>query len=64
MDNIQGEVSVIGMGTMGSTLARLLLSNRYRVTVWNRTTAKAEPLVRQGVILAPGAASAVGASPV
>lgn len=58
------EASVIGMGTMGSTIARLLLGNGYRVTVWNRTSAKAEPLVRDGAILAPSPASAVGASPI
>jgi 3-hydroxyisobutyrate dehydrogenase-like beta-hydroxyacid dehydrogenase len=49
---------------MGSALARALLSNGHRVTVWNRTSAKAEPLVRDGAVLAPGAASAVRASPV
>ncbi len=58
------EVSVIGIGTMGSTIARLLLGNGYRVTVWNRTSAKAEPLVRDGAVIAPSAASTVGASPI
>ncbi len=58
------EVSIIGLGAMGSTLARLLLGNGYRVTVWNRTTAKAEPLVRDGAVLATNAALAVGASPI
>ena len=58
------EVSVIGLGAMGSTLAQVLLGNGYRVTVWNRTTAKAEPLVRDGAVLAQSAASAVGASPI
>lgn len=59
-----GEVSVIGLGVMGSALARALLRDKHRVTVWNRTNAKAEPLVREGAVLAPSAASAVGASPV
>ncbi len=58
------EVSVIGLGMMGSALARLLLRNGYRVTVWNRTGAKAEPLVRDGAVLAPSAASAVDGSPI
>jgi 3-hydroxyisobutyrate dehydrogenase-like beta-hydroxyacid dehydrogenase len=49
---------------MGSTLARLLLRSGYRVTVWNRTSAKADPLVRDGALLAPSAASAVSASPI
>jgi 3-hydroxyisobutyrate dehydrogenase-like beta-hydroxyacid dehydrogenase len=48
-----GEVSVIGMGAMGSALARALLHNGHRVTVWNRTSAKAEPLARDGADLAP-----------
>jgi 3-hydroxyisobutyrate dehydrogenase-like beta-hydroxyacid dehydrogenase len=56
------DVTVIGLGTMGSTIARLLLQNGHRVTVWNRTSAKADPLVRDGAILAPSTASAVYAS--
>ena len=62
MKNVQSEISVIGLGTMGAALARTLLQNGYRVTVWNRTSAKAEPLVRDGAVLAPSAASAVSAS--
>ena len=61
---MKNEVSVIGLGTMGSTLARLLLRAGHPVTVWNRTSAKADPLVREGAVLAPSAAAAVGASPV
>jgi 3-hydroxyisobutyrate dehydrogenase-like beta-hydroxyacid dehydrogenase len=57
-------VSVIGLGAMGSALARALLRSGERVTVWNRTKAKAEPLVRDGAALAADAASAVAASPV
>lgn len=64
MTNARSEVSVIGLGAMGSALARALLEDGHRVTVWNRTSAKAEPLVREGAILAPGAAAAVAASPV
>lgn len=37
------EVSVIGLGAMGSALAGALLRDGHRITVWNRTTAKAEP---------------------
>lgn len=62
--NIENKVSVIGLGMMGSTLAQLLLRERYRVTVWNRTSGKAEPLVREGAVLASGAAAAVAASPI
>jgi 3-hydroxyisobutyrate dehydrogenase-like beta-hydroxyacid dehydrogenase len=58
------EVSVIGLGVMGSTLARVLIQNGHGVTVWNRTKAKAELLVKNGAILAHSVAAAVGASPI
>jgi 3-hydroxyisobutyrate dehydrogenase-like beta-hydroxyacid dehydrogenase len=58
------EASVVGLGTMGSTLARLLLRNGYCVTVWNRTRVKADALVRNGAVAAPSAAAAVAASPI
>jgi 3-hydroxyisobutyrate dehydrogenase-like beta-hydroxyacid dehydrogenase len=61
---MKNEVSVIGLGAMGSALARALLRNGHRVTVWNRTSAKADPLVGDGAVLAPSAASAVGVSPI
>lgn len=38
------QATVIGLGQMGSTLAQLLLDSGYRVTVWNRTAAKADAL--------------------
>jgi 3-hydroxyisobutyrate dehydrogenase-like beta-hydroxyacid dehydrogenase len=62
--NTLSDVSVVGLGTMGSTLARLLLRAGSRVTVWNRTREKADPLVREGAAAAPGAAAAVAASPI
>ena len=58
------DVSIIGLGAMGSALARGLLGSGHRVTVWNRTRAKAEALVGSGAVLAPDVASAVAASPV
>lgn len=58
------DVTVIGLGTMGSTLAQLLLQSGYRVTVWNRTIAKANSLIQEGAVLSPSAAAAVGASPI
>jgi 3-hydroxyisobutyrate dehydrogenase-like beta-hydroxyacid dehydrogenase len=64
MKNAHDQVSVIGLGAMGSALARELVRNAHRVTVWNRTAAKAEPLVRGGAVLAPSAAAAISASPI
>jgi 3-hydroxyisobutyrate dehydrogenase-like beta-hydroxyacid dehydrogenase len=48
---------------MGSAVARALLRDGHAVTVWNRTAAKAETLVRDGAVVAPSAAFAVSASP-
>lgn len=58
------DVTVIGLGSMGATLARLLLESGHRVTVWNRTGSKADALVRKGAAAASSAAAAVAASPV
>ena len=60
------EVTVIGLGNMGSALARALLDapQGRAVTVWNRSPEKAAPLVDKGAILAPSAAEAMQASPV
>ncbi|WP_437948384.1 NAD(P)-binding domain-containing protein [Sorangium sp. So ce296] len=58
------EVSVIGLGRMGIALAGALLRSGARVTVWNRTSAKAEPLVAAGAALASSVAAAVQASSV
>ena len=57
------DVSAIGLGDMGSALARTLLENGHSVTVWNRTVAKADPLTSAGAILAGSAAEAIAASP-
>ncbi|AFH61591.1 NAD(P)-dependent oxidoreductase [Paenibacillus caseinilyticus] len=58
------EVTVIGLGPMGAVIAGILLEKGFAVTVWNRTAAKAEPLVQRGAVLAASAADAVKASPV
>ncbi|MEW9556283.1 NAD(P)-dependent oxidoreductase [Nonomuraea sp. NPDC050783] len=56
-------ISVLGLGLMGSALAGALLAAGHRVTVWNRTPAKADPLVARGATLAATPAEAVAASP-
>jgi 3-hydroxyisobutyrate dehydrogenase-like beta-hydroxyacid dehydrogenase len=59
---VMSDVSIIGLGAMGAVLAHTLLAKGQRVTVWNRTSAKAGPLVQEGAILAPSVAEAVRAS--
>lgn len=55
-------VSVIGLGVMGTELARELIENGYDVTVWNRTPEKAAHHVEAGARLAKSATDAVAAS--
>lgn len=57
------DVSISGLGPMGSALARALPRGGQDVTVWNRTSAKAEPLVRDGATAAPDLVAAAAASP-
>ena len=58
------EVTVIGLGAMGSTIARLLLDAGLQVTVWNRSADKAEALARAGATVAPTVEAALRASPI
>jgi 3-hydroxyisobutyrate dehydrogenase-like beta-hydroxyacid dehydrogenase len=57
-------VTVLGLGHMGSALARAFLANRHTVTVWNRSAAKAEPLVHAGAQQAKSVQDAAAASDV
>ena len=45
-------VAVIGLGSMGSGMAAALVAAGQPITVFNRTAAKAEPLVKAGATLA------------
>jgi 3-hydroxyisobutyrate dehydrogenase-like beta-hydroxyacid dehydrogenase len=58
----QKAVSVLGLGDMGTALAEALLAQGHQVTVWNRTAAKADPLVAKGAARAETAADAILAS--
>ena len=58
------DVTMIGLGAMGSALARAFLRSGHSVTVWNRTAARMQPLVHLGATVAPSPADAAGASPV
>jgi 3-hydroxyisobutyrate dehydrogenase-like beta-hydroxyacid dehydrogenase len=53
------QVGFIGLGRMGSAMAANLLAAGHDVTVYNRTEAKAEPLLKRGAHLAktPGGAA-------
>ncbi|MEU4573774.1 NAD(P)-dependent oxidoreductase [Nonomuraea sp. ATR24] len=42
------EVTMIGLGPMGATMAETFLAAGHDVTVWNRTASKADPLVARG----------------
>jgi 3-hydroxyisobutyrate dehydrogenase-like beta-hydroxyacid dehydrogenase len=52
-------ITFLGLGQMGSSVARLLLERGYAVTVWNRTAKAAEELVKAGAIVADTPALAV-----
>ncbi|WP_017593149.1 NAD(P)-dependent oxidoreductase [Nocardiopsis potens] len=54
-------ISLLGLGTMGTALARAWLAAGHPVTVWNRTAARAEPLAAEGAETAATAAEAVAA---
>ncbi|MEV0827521.1 NAD(P)-dependent oxidoreductase [Nonomuraea rubra] len=56
-------ISVLGLGLMGTALAESLLAAGHQVTVWNRTPAKAEPLLARGAKQAATPEEAVAASP-
>src|SRR5690606_30624718 len=51
------DVTVIGLGPMGATMAETFLRAGHRVTVWNRTASKADRLVAQGAVRAEHAAT-------
>ncbi|WP_067469616.1 NAD(P)-dependent oxidoreductase [Actinomadura macra] len=53
------DVALLGTGIMGAAMARNLLKNGHRVTVWNRTRSRAEPLAADGATVAGTPAEAV-----
>ncbi len=52
------EVALIGIGQMGSGIAKSLLRAGHRVTVYNRTRSRAEALLADGAIVAASVADA------
>ncbi|MET8262819.1 NAD(P)-binding domain-containing protein [Micromonospora arida] len=55
-------VTMLGLGAMGTALARAWLVAGYPLTVWNRTPARAAALAPEGARVAGSAAQAVAAS--
>ncbi|WP_030931782.1 NAD(P)-dependent oxidoreductase [Streptomyces sp. NRRL S-646] len=53
------QIAFLGLGHMGAPMARRLLAAGHPLTVWNRTAAKAAPLVAEGAVLAASPADAV-----
>jgi len=53
------QISLLGCGLMGTPMSRRLLSAGYRLTVWNRTRAKADALADAGAQVADTPAQAV-----
>jgi hypothetical protein len=56
-------IAVLGTGTMGAPIARNLIAAGFDVSVWNRRSARAEPLAKDGARLAPSPAEAAASSP-
>ncbi|GAA2995987.1 NAD(P)-dependent oxidoreductase [Streptomyces fulvorobeus] len=55
-------LTLLGLGAMGTALARTWLAAGHPLTVWNRTPSRAEPLAGHGARIAPDAAEAVAAA--
>ena len=66
MAQSQSSVALIGLGSMGATLARAYLAADYNLTVWSRTPTRPviKELVEKGVVFVPGLADAINASPI
>ena len=58
------DITVVGLGLMGTALANALLSAGHDITVWNRTRGKMEPLVAAGARGARSLGDAMQMSPV
>jgi 3-hydroxyisobutyrate dehydrogenase-like beta-hydroxyacid dehydrogenase len=58
------DITVIGLGLMGTALARTILRAGHELTVWNRSAEKMRPFIDDGVAAEPDMASAIIASPV
>ena len=58
------DISVLGLGQMGTAMANTLLASGRSVTVWNRSPEKAQPFIDTGAVVATSPADAISASDV
>ena len=58
------DITVIGLGRMGAALARAIQQAGHDLTVWNRSPAKIQPFIDDGVAAAFDVVAAITASPV
>lgn len=58
------DITVVGLGLMGSALARTIQRTGHGLTVWNRSPEKMQPFIEDGVAAAPDEESAIMASPI
>jgi len=58
------DITVVGLGLMGTALANTLLSAGHDISVWNRTREKMEPLISAGAHSATSLGEAIQLSPV
>jgi len=57
------DITIIGLGLMGSALARTIHQAGHKITVWNRSPEKSKPFIDDGIAVAPDEVSAIKASP-
>jgi 3-hydroxyisobutyrate dehydrogenase len=57
-------VAFLGLGAMGLPMCENILKGGFALTVWNRTAAKADPLIAAGAVLAPTPRAAAEAADV
>ena len=62
LDESIRDVSVIGLGSMGSGIARTFLDSGCQVSVWNRSREKIDALVSSGAIGCDGPGDALAAN--
>ena len=64
LNNLTAKVGFIGLGLMGSRLARRLHSTGWKIRAWNRSSQPATQINKEGIAVAPSVASLVAGSDV